>query len=215
MPNTIPLNQALLQEAEELLDSIGLTVDDYCNLAIRQLLITRRIPFEMVAPSHLPSKQPNAVQGETRNLVRKMYALAEQLERLHEGRHFTPDGHMVGSIGEVIAEQRYDLTLYEASHPVHDGWTPDERQVQIKTTQTSSVAISEQPDYLIVLKLDGHGDCFEIYNGPGEPAWQCAGKRSKTGQRRIAINKLIELNEHIALLDRIPRRQAFSNPSTQ
>jgi hypothetical protein len=35
-------------------------------------------------------------------LLKQIYSAVEQLEAMFPGRHFTPDGHMVGSIGEAI-----------------------------------------------------------------------------------------------------------------
>ena len=32
----------------------------------------------------------------------KLYELVHELEQIHPGRHFTPDGHMVGSLGELV-----------------------------------------------------------------------------------------------------------------
>ena len=39
-------------------------------------------------------------------LVEELYRLIRRFEQLFPGRHFTPDGHLVGSIGEVIAAHR-------------------------------------------------------------------------------------------------------------
>jgi hypothetical protein len=45
---------------------------------------------------------------------------------MFKGRHFTPDGHMVGSIGEDFAAHHYGLQLLTAStkghNPVNVGW---------------------------------------------------------------------------------------------
>jgi len=57
---------------------------------------------------------------EVPGLVRALYAITRRLEDLFPGRHFTPDGHLVGSIGEVLAAHRYDLRLLVAGHPHHD-----------------------------------------------------------------------------------------------
>jgi integrase len=35
------------------------------------------------------------------------YCLIDELEAMFKGRHFTPDGHTVGSIGEAIAAHHY------------------------------------------------------------------------------------------------------------
>ena len=34
-------------------------------------------------------------------IIRELYRLIDELEQMFPGRHFTPDGHLVGSIGEA------------------------------------------------------------------------------------------------------------------
>ena len=40
---------------------------------------------------------------EVPRLIGRLYDIVDRLEELFPGRKFTPDGHLVGSIGEVIA----------------------------------------------------------------------------------------------------------------
>jgi hypothetical protein len=54
--------------------------------------------------------------------VARIYKAAAELEALYPGRKFTPDGHLVGSIGEVIAAEALGLTLYPMSKPGHDAF---------------------------------------------------------------------------------------------
>lgn len=138
-------------------------------------------------------------------LIQELYRIASELEGLYPGRHFTPDGHMIGSIGEVLAAEAYGIELFAASAPVHDGTALDGRLVQIKATQVDSIGIGECPDYLIVLKILHDGSFEEVYNGPGAPAWSAAGKRQKTSQRRVSLSKLRVLNELVVESERIPR----------
>ena len=136
-------------------------------------------------------------------LIQELYRVVGELEELYPGRHFTPDGHMVGSLGEVVAAERYGLKLFEASYPIHDAKTSDGTLVQIKTTQGKTVGLRECPEHLIVLHLD-HDGCFkEVYNGPGELAWNAAGKLQKNGQRFISMTKLRGLMELFEPEDRI------------
>lgn len=144
-------------------------------------------------------------QGTIRHLIQELYQITSELEALYPGRHFTPDGHMIGSIGEVLAAEAYGIELFTASAPVHDGTAPDGRLVQIKATQVDSVGISECPDYLIVLKVFRDGSFEEVYNGPGAPAWNAAGKVQKTSQRHITLSRLRALNELVTEGERIPR----------
>ena len=144
--------------------------------------------------------------GELAGIIRQLYGLTGRLEELYPGRHFTPDGHMVGSLGEAVASEWYDIELYEASHPVHDAFTPDGKQVQIKATQSDKIGIGDEPQCLIVLKLGRDGEFTEIYNGPGKDAWEAAGKRQKTGQCHITLSKLKAISERIDESKRVPRR---------
>ncbi|MDX2006667.1 MAG: hypothetical protein SFU83_15440 [Meiothermus sp.] len=130
-------------------------------------------------------------------LVRRLYAVVAEMETLFPGRAFKPDGHLVGSIGEVIAAHRYGLDLYRASSATHDALAPDGRAVQIKVTQGSSVALRAQPVHLIVLQLKKDGTTVEVFNGPGELAWVGCGKPQSNGQRPISLAKLRKLMHEV------------------
>lgn len=142
------------------------------------------------------------------DLIRSLYEIVRQLEEAHPGRHFTPDGHLVGSLGEVYAAEAYGLELLEASHPVHDAKVRNGRRlVQIKTTQGSRIGIGERPDYLIVLRLARDGSFEEVYNGPGDPVWDLVkGKKlPKNGQHQVSLNRLRDISGGIPGGKRIKR----------
>lgn len=135
----------------------------------------------------------------------QLYEIVEELEELFPGRHFTPDGHLVGSIGEVLAAYHYDLELLPASAVAHDARTKDGKLVQIKATQRNSIGIRAEPEYLLVLRILKHGKSEEIFNGPGKLAWDSAGKMQSNGQRSISCSKLLALMDQIDTHDRIKR----------
>lgn len=122
--------------------------------------------------------------------IKELYKITNELESSYPGRKFTIDGHLVGSIGEVIVAEHYGLTLLRNSAETHDAVSADGKYVQIKATQINRIAISSEPDYLIVIKLFLDGSWEEVYNGPGKPVWDNAGKMQKNGQRPISLNKL-------------------------
>lgn len=121
--------------------------------------------------------------------VADIYRAVEQLSAAYPGRKFTPDGHLVGSIGEVIAAEALGLTLYKGSHPGHDAYDAN-GDVQIKMTAGKSVALYSTCTRLVVLKIVNPEEAEIVYDGPGEPAWDKAGKMQKNGQRTISIAKL-------------------------
>lgn len=49
--------------------------------------------------------------NEVPGIIREIYSLVNRLEGMFEGRYFTPDGHMVGSLGEVLVSYYYGLEL--------------------------------------------------------------------------------------------------------
>lgn len=132
-------------------------------------------------------------------LVRELYRIVHELERRFPGRKFTLDGHLVGSIGEVVAARMYNLELLPASAPVHDATAKDGRPVQIKATQAKSVGLRDEPEHLLVLQLHPDGTASEAYNGPGELAWRHAGKMQRNGQRQVGVAKLACLMEEVPI----------------
>ncbi len=141
--------------------------------------------------------------------IRELYAIVNRLETdcSQHNRHFTLDGHLLGSIGEVYATERYGIELTKSSSECHDGTTKDERKrdVQIKVTQRNTIGLSSEPKYLIVLRIDERGSFEEVFNGPGDIVWELVKdkKLPKNGQYQISLSKLRTLNKNVALEDRI------------
>jgi hypothetical protein len=142
-----------------------------------------------------------------RALVKQLYATVNELEDMFPGRHFTPDGHMVGSLGECLVADAYNLELKTASNKGYDAVTETGLEVEIKATQSNSVAFRSQPQHTIIIKILRDGTFEEIYNGPGALVWeQFTGKRlPSNGQFQVSLNKLRQLNQTVAQADRVPR----------
>jgi hypothetical protein len=137
--------------------------------------------------------------------IQELYRIVNELEANFPGRHFTPDGHLVGSIGEVLAAHYYNLELLTASSETHDAISPDGKLIQIKATQGKSIGLSSEPDYLIVLKILKNGKSDEIYNGPGKQVWEATGTMQKNGHRHISIYKLKALMVNVTLNEQLLR----------
>jgi DNA-damage-inducible protein J len=54
---TIRINEDLKDQATHLCDSMGLSFNAYVNMAVRQLVNQRRIPFEVLAADATPTEQ--------------------------------------------------------------------------------------------------------------------------------------------------------------
>ncbi len=147
---------------------------------------------------------------ETPLRVKRLYKIVAELEAFFEGRRFTLDGHLVGSIGEVMAAYHYGLKLAPASTEGHDA-TPlrgRRKRVEIKTTQGRQVGLRSLPEHLLVLKLKSDGSVEEIYNGPGKLAWDEVGDKQKNGQHPISLTRLAKLMKKVAPADKLKRVRA-------
>jgi hypothetical protein len=140
------------------------------------------------------------------DLIGSLFRTVRALNELFPHRPFTPDGHLVGSIGEVVAAETYGLILEKCSREGFDATTVEGKTVEIKLTGGSSVSISSDaktPEILIVLKLDSNEGFEEIYNGEFPlDLW-----KSKNPNKRRVVSLSI-----IALRKRNPRLLPQKNP---
>ncbi|MGA7157997.1 MAG: DUF2442 domain-containing protein [Acidobacteriaceae bacterium] len=149
-----------------------------------------------------PARKPVSRIEEVPALIGDLIKTTNRLNTLFDGRPFTPDGHLVGSIGEVVAEYIYGVRLEPCSTPQVDAHTSDGRSVQIKLTgangnsfgfRWSNRTPAKPSDILVALKLTDKG-FEEIYNGPF-PEQLLRGRRdTSNGQVSISLAKLRELN---------------------
>lgn len=142
-------------------------------------------------------------------LIREVYQIVGELEAMFQGRPFTPDGHMVGSLAECFAEYYYGLELYGCSYPGHDAHT-DDCNVEIKATQGNSVSLRSGPEKLLVFRLFRDGSFEEIYNGPGAAVWALVESkpRPSNGQYRVSLTQLRKLMERVPPEQRLARVRA-------
>jgi hypothetical protein len=122
--------------------------------------------------------------------VAKIYEAVEELSAAFPGRPFTPDGHLVGSIGEVIAADALDLVLEPPSTAGFDARDARGREVQIKLTSTNGVSLNADCDRLVVLHIVDKYHAELVYDGDGAPVWERAGNMAKNGQRRISFSRM-------------------------
>lgn len=125
-------------------------------------------------------------------------------------KQFTLDGRLVGDIGEVLAAEAYDITLFDDLQKHHDATCSDGRLVQIKATMKSSLTfpVDHVPDYYIGIKIHDDGSFAEIFNGPGHVARAAIARRkaTKTNLHSVSISALRKLNVGVAAADRVPMR---------
>lgn len=56
-PTTVRFDERLKVEASSILDSIGLSLNSYLTLALKQLVNQRRVPFELAPAPEVPTEE--------------------------------------------------------------------------------------------------------------------------------------------------------------
>jgi len=160
-----------------------------------------------------------------RDSIKSLYKVVDELNRefAEETRKFTLDGHLVGSIGEVVAAYAFSLRLLESSSAGHDAVLMPEDDgavsdhstpVQIKMTGGNrGVALYSSPKHLIVLQL-ADKEFRLVYNGPGAFVWNKCNREQKNGQRRISLSELRKLNEDAAATPKLTQVNEFPKLTT-
>jgi hypothetical protein len=146
-----------------------------------------------------PVIMPTIDHDKFATLVNQLYDVVRELEHMFPGRPFTPDGHMVGSIGECMVADAFDLTLMPPSNEGFDAKTADGVEVEIKATQSQRVAFRSCPQHAIIIRIKEDGTFETCFDGPGGLIWQqFEGKRlPKNGQYQISLSKVRKLNEEV------------------
>jgi hypothetical protein len=131
------------------------------------------------------------------------------LQTTFPNRKFTIDGRLVGDIGEVIAEQEYDVTLHAVLQPGYDGRTSDGRNVQIKATFKDSLTFGTVPNYYLGFKLSANGDYEEIFNGPAQIILTRYAHLKGIGVKLLSfpVSELRKLSQSVVPSERIPKKQ--------
>jgi hypothetical protein len=131
-----------------------------------------------------------------RTLIQRLYAVVKELEQMFPNRPFTPDGHMVGSIGECLVADAFNLELMPPSNEGFDAKDRLGRHVEIKATQSSKVAFRSCPPFTIIIQIHENGLFDVCYNGPGNLIWDTFASKPlpSNGQYSISITRVRELN---------------------
>lgn len=130
--------------------------------------------------------------------IKELNRITSDIEEVFPEKSFKLDGILIGNIVEVLTAYAYGITLYKQSEKTHDGEV-DGKKVQIKGTQGNDyIIIREEPEYLLVIYLDNKsGVIKEIYNGPGNIAWEAASYVASSNHYTMRVSKLMQLDSEV------------------
>lgn len=107
--------------------------------------------------------------------IKQLLEICQKLKEkyAHLNKNFTLDGKLVGDIGEVLAAEKYGLSLLNENTPIHDAIEIcTERKVQIKSSFKGYYYFpcgeERLPEYFLAIQIDENGEIKESYNGSGK-----------------------------------------------
>lgn len=143
---------------------------------------------------------------ETQAIYRALKNLAKRF-----GAGFTPEGVLVASLGEVLAEEKYDLELLPPKEQAFEAVDCLGRKVLIRCSQRNSTSIKKaaRAQMLLALKLLPDGTIEEVFNGPVFMALVPGGGKQTDTKGLVGLNhnKLRTLNKSVPAGKRIPLRK--------
>ena len=140
-----------------------------------------------------------------RESFKNLNKIVDDLEEAYPKRHFTIDGHLLGSIGECWIAEMFGLRLMPASNKGFDAVNPRGNEIEIKVTQGSRVAFRHPATYAIVGYINPDAEMEIIYNGPGLKIWNefMDKEMPSNGQYSISTSKLKELDLEVGEEERV------------
>ena len=148
----------------------------------------------------------DAEMKETQIIYRAVQSLTKRF-----GAGFTPAGVLVGALGEVLAEEKYDLDLLPPKTGTFDAIDCEGRKVQIRCNQQNTTPIKRgaTKGMFLALKLLPDGSIREIFNGPASVSHQLTEgrKADASGFVGLSHNRLRKLMESVPKSKRVPLRR--------
>jgi len=119
--------------------------------------------------------------------IATIYSTANELGREFGIDTCTPDGHLLGAIGQIAAKIAFGLEFgsKETEHnatAIKDG---KKVNVQVRSTGRGVIALREEPEHLIALNIASSGELKLLYNGPGKHVWNLI-KHQKNKQKYVS-----------------------------
>ena len=143
--------------------------------------------------------------NEFKKKIASIYEIANELGHEFSISKCTPDGHLLGAIGRIAAKMAFGLSFGSNIKGHNCTWADQNRivNIQVCCTGRGSIALREEPEYLIALQISESGKIFLLFNGPGKFVWEII-KKQKQPQKYASKNQLMEAQSEVSVKGQIP-----------
>lgn len=145
--------------------------------------------------------------------IAAIYDIANDLGSAFNITNCTPDGHLLGAIGQIAAKIAFKLNIGSKVEGHNCTWSDGKSvlPVQVGCTGRGSIAIRKKPMYLIALEITETGKISLLYNGPGKHVWEKI-EHQKQNQKYASKNQLKDAQMEVDSKSQIPIEQNIFDP---
>jgi hypothetical protein len=130
---------------------------------------------------------------------------AALLDGFIHGFHNLDIKRFVKNMQDIIAQGTYNLEPFIDLQHENYAISEEGRIVLIKATFAGRILLQREPPHLIVVQIKPNGALNEVFNGPGELAWNAASKGKE--KRLITTSSLRKLMSTVPSSERIPKHE--------
>jgi hypothetical protein len=141
---------------------------------------------------------------EFKKKIADIYKIANELGRAFDINTCTPDGHLLGAIGQIAAKIAFNLKFgsQNEEHNCTGSIGVKKVNVQVRCTGRNSVALRKEPEHLIAMEIGETGRIRLLFNGPGQYVWRRI-EHQRNPQKYVSSKALREAQQEIDVKDRI------------
>ena len=142
---------------------------------------------------------------EFKQKIAEIYTIANELGDAFGIDTCTPDGHLLGAIGQIAAKIAFGLEFGSEEEEHNCSWSDGVRKinVQVRCSGRGNIALRREPEYLIALEIAPNGSIRLLFNGPGKLVWERIDHQKST-QKYASANLLRRVQTEVAQRDQLP-----------
>jgi len=145
---------------------------------------------------------------EFKKRISAIYGIASELSKEFNITNCTPDGHLLGAIGQIAAKIAFGVRFGSQTNEHNCTWSDGDSilDIQVRCTGRGSIALRKEPKYLIALEISEGGNIYLLYNGPGKYVWEMI-KHQKNNQKYASKIQLRDAQMEVDPNSQIPIKQ--------
>src|SRR4030042_3679091 len=142
---------------------------------------------------------------EFKKKIAEVYNIANELGKAFDIDRCTPDGHLLGAIGQIAAKIAFKLEFGSPKAGHNCTWSADSKKVnvQVGCSGRGSIPLRKEPEHLIALEIGETGRIRLLFNGPGHYVWSRI-EHQRSSQKSVSCNTLLQAQQEVDAKDQIP-----------